>query len=121
MRFVLAPLLFIMMVVVPIVAPNAPLVFAVFFFRQRLSLLVARFLLASGFGLAATYRMWRLWSFDLVRDSGPSLDYVMTTIVPYAAAFAVAGWVLAALITPNPEPRTGTQNPRTQNREPKSV
>ena len=74
-------------------------VLAVFCLRKRLSPRMQRVLLAFGFGLAATYRMWNLWSLDLPADIRPPFDYVLTTIIPCAAAFGVAGWFLAALFT----------------------
>jgi hypothetical protein len=70
-------------------------------YRKRLPSAILRLMLASGFAIAATHRMWRMWWFDVVRDSGPPLSYIFTTIVPFAAVFAIVGWLLARYITPS--------------------
>jgi hypothetical protein len=88
-----------MVVVIPIAALSAPLILITFVVRKRLPSAILRLLLASGLAIAAIYRMWRMWWFDIVRDSGPPVSYIVTTIVPFAAVFAIVGWLLAWYIT----------------------
>lgn len=89
----------VMLVVAPIAGLSAPLILIMFALRKRLPSAILRLLLASGFAIAAIYRMWRMWWFDIVRDGGPPLNYIVTTIVPFAAVFAIVGWLLAWYIT----------------------
>jgi hypothetical protein len=99
MRSLLGLFALAMVVLVPIAAFSALLILITFVLRNRLPPATLRLLLASGLAIAAIFRMWRMWWFDIVRDSGPPLSYVVTTIIPFAGVFAIVGWLLGRYIT----------------------
>ena len=73
---------------------SLPVFFALLWFRHHISRNTARCSIAGSFAMSTAYMLWRTEWYDVWRHGIPSLSYLVG-YVPYIAAFAAVGWLLA--------------------------
>jgi len=74
---------------------NAPLLVLVFLGgRRRLHHQLGSAIVATGFGAATAYMIWRLEWFDVWRHGLPSTEYLLFGPAPWVLASGCAGWYL---------------------------